>query len=184
MKYSSHPYARWFLSIISFLESSFFPFPPDPLYIAMALKDRSKIWSLSILCTFSSVVGGYLGYLIGYSFYEYWGEDIIVFYGLTESFDNLRQDFSKWGFWIIVLKGFTPIPYKLVTIVSGAANFNLVYFTIASIFARGFRFFYLGVLIWRFGSQIKKYIENNLALSVILTMLFLIGGFLLVKYFW
>ncbi|MCP4924147.1 MAG: DedA family protein [bacterium] len=184
MKYSSHPRARWVLSAVSFAESSFFPLPPDPLYMAMALKDRSSIWRLAFLCTLTSVVGGYVGYLIGYSLYETWGQGIIEFYGLKESFGKLREDFAEWGFWIIALKGLTPIPFKIVTIASGVAAFDLWTFTFASILARGFRFFYVGLLLWYFGPQMRDYIERNLTLVTTISLAVLIGGFIVIKYLW
>jgi len=184
MKYSSHPRALWVLSFVSFAESSFFPFPPDLLYMSMSLKNKCKIWSLAILCTVSSVAGGYLGYFIGYSLYESFGYFIVEFYGLKDSFQKLREDFLNWGFWIIALKGLTPIPFKIVTIASGFAGFDLLNFTFASFIARGFRFFYLALLFWYFGPQIKKYIERNLCFVVVLSLILLIGGFIVIKYFW
>lgn len=182
MDYASHPKAVWWLNFIAFIESSFFPFPPDPLYIAMILKRRDEVWRLAFMCTLSSVLGGILGYYIGYALYETLGEWIIQTYGLEASFTNFQKQFSTWGFWIIALKGLTPIPYKIVTISSGLAGFDFYQFILASIIARGFRFFSLGVLLWYYGPPIKDIIEKNLYIVTTVGLIALIAGFMLFKY--
>lgn len=182
MRFASHPQAVWVLNIISFVESSFFPIPPDPLYIAMILKNRPMAWRYAFMCTVSSVVGGLLGYWIGYSLYETVGKWVIDTYGLQESFINFQNQFAAWGFWIIALKGLTPIPYKIVTISCGLAGFDIKMFVIASLIARGFRFFTLAGLLWYFGEPIKDYIDKNLKLVLFSGLAALIGGFILFKY--
>ncbi|OJX08819.1 MAG: cytochrome B [Caedibacter sp. 38-128] len=184
MSFAGHRHALWVLTIVSFAESSFFPIPPDPLYMAMILGNREKAWSLAIICTLSSVIGGVLGYYIGYALFETFGMWIVEAYGLEERFVQLQHSFQKWGFWIVALKGLTPIPYKIVTITSGVAELNLSTFILASIVARGFRFFSLALLLWHFGPSIKNYIEKNLVLVTIGGMSVLILGFLVVKYLW
>jgi membrane protein YqaA with SNARE-associated domain len=183
MSLAGHKHAKLALAAVSFAESSFFPIPPDPLYLAMALKDRKNTWNLAILCTVTSVLGGYLGYAIGYGLYETIGKTIIQFYGAGESFHTVQDQFNKWGFWIVALKGLTPIPFKVVTIASGVAGLDLWTFTIASIVARGFRFFYVAILLWFFGPKIKTYIEENLTMVTIVGVTALIGGFFIIKYF-
>lgn len=134
------------------------------------------------MCTISSVLGGILGYYIGYGFYETIGEWIIKSYGLEEAFSNFQAQFAKWGFWIIALKGLTPIPYKIVTISSGLAGFNFYQFIIASVIARGFRFLMLGVLLWYYGPSIKDYIEKNLYIVTSIGLIGIVAGFIIFKY--
>ncbi|OJX13881.1 MAG: cytochrome B [Caedibacter sp. 37-49] len=184
MSFAGHRHALWTLMIVSFAESSFFPLPPDPLYMAMILGNREKAWSLATLCTLSSVIGGILGYYIGYALFETLGSWIVESYGLQESFIQLQQNFQKWGFWIVALKGLTPIPYKIVTITSGVAELNLSTFIIASVIARGFRFFSLALLLWHFGPSIKDYIEKNLVLVTVIGVSVLVLGFFVIKYVW
>ncbi|MGN6670848.1 MAG: YqaA family protein [Candidatus Nucleicultricaceae bacterium] len=182
LSYANKPHAIWVLGIISFAESSFFPLPPDPLLIAMIVANRQNAWRIAALCTVSSVVGGIVGYYIGAGLYETIGAWIVSSYGLEESFRNLQQDFLEWGFWIVALKGLTPIPYKIVTIASGVAGLNMTTFIIASIIARGFRFFMLAGLLWYYGPSIKNYIDRNLTLVTVGGLLTLIVGFVIVKY--
>ncbi len=177
LSFANHPYAIWILAAVSFAESSFFPIPPDPLYIAMLLARRDRTWRLAVICTISSVVGGWLGYAIGYGLYETIGEFILQTYGLQATFDKFQASFNEWGFWIVALKGLTPIPYKVVTIACGVTGLDLTSFTIASIIARGFRFFLLAALFWYFGPPIKGYIEKNLALVTFVALGTLLGGF-------
>lgn len=177
LSFANHPYAIWILGAVSFAESSFFPIPPDPLYIAMLLARREKTWQLAAICTVSSVVGGWLGYGIGYSLYETLGEFILQSYGLQGAFDRFQDSFNEWGFWIVALKGLTPIPYKVVTIACGVTGLDFSTFTIASIIARGFRFFTLALLFWYCGPSIKEYIDRNLTFVTLASLGALLGGF-------
>ena len=180
MGFADHPYAIWILGLVSFAESSFFPIPPDPLYVAMLLSKREKSWHLAWVCTITSVTGGWLGYAIGYGLYETIGEMILRAYGLQSSFEHFQDSFNQWGFWIVALKGLTPIPYKVVTISCGVTGLDFTTFTIASFIARGFRFFSLAILFWYFGPPIKEYIDRNLAFVTIAALLIIILGFGLV----
>lgn len=175
--FANHRYAIWILAAVAFAESSFFPIPPDPLYIAMLLARREKIWQLAVICTISSVVGGWLGYAIGYGLYETIGEFILQTYGLQAAFDKFQDSFNEWGFWIVALKGLTPIPYKVVTIACGVTGLDFTSFTIASFIARGFRFFLLAILFWYYGPPIKDYIEKNLTFVTLASVGTLLGGF-------
>lgn len=177
LSFANHPYAIWILGAVSFAESSFFPIPPDPLYIAMLLSRRDQTWKLATLCTITSVVGGWLGYAIGYGLYETLGEFILQTYGLQGAFDKFQHSFNEWGFWIVALKGLTPIPYKVVTIACGVTGLDFTTFTFASLIARGFRFFTLALLFWYFGPPIKAYIEKNLAFVTFASLSALVGGF-------
>lgn len=175
--FANHPYAVWILAAVSFAESSFFPIPPDPLYVAMLLARREKTWTFAVICTASSVVGGWLGYAIGYGLYETLGDFILQAYGLQAAFERFQDSFNEWGFWIVALKGLTPIPYKVVTIACGVTGLDIYTFTFASLIARGFRFFTLAILFWYFGPPIKDFIENNLKLVTVASLCALLGGF-------
>ena len=177
IRYSTHPYATWILGTVSFIESSFFPLPPDPLYMAMLMENRHRVWRLAFLCTATSVAGGILGYYIGRVFFDTLGESIIHTYHLEQSFENMKTGFHRWGFWLIALKGLTPVPYKIVTITSGVVNLNLGTFILASIIARGFRFYLLAALFWFYGPEIKNFIEKNLALVSGLALGALVVGY-------
>ncbi|MBP6951727.1 MAG: DedA family protein [Alphaproteobacteria bacterium] len=177
LSFANHPYAIWILGAVSFAESSFFPIPPDPLYIAMLLSRKNQTWTLAWVCTITSVVGGWLGYAIGYGLYETLGEFILQTYGLQAAFDKFQDSFNEWGFWIVALKGLTPIPFKVVTIACGVTGLDFTSFTIASFIARGFRFFTLALLFWYFGPSIKGYIEKNLTFVTLASFAALLGGF-------
>jgi len=175
------PKATWTLVLISFAESSFFPLPPDLMLVPMILADRAKAWWLAFICTISSVLGGLAGYAIGYFLFESMGEWIIQTYHLENAFAVFQADFQAWGFWIIALKGLTPIPFKLVTIASGVAGLNLTQFVFASIIARSFRFFLLAALLWFFGEWARTFIERYLPWVLGGLLVSLIAGFVLVK---
>jgi membrane protein YqaA with SNARE-associated domain len=177
LSFANHPYALWILGTVSFVESSFFPIPPDPLLIAMLLSRRNQTWKLAWICTITSVVGGWLGYAIGYGLYETVGEWILHAYGLQATFEKFQESFNQWGFWIVALKGLTPIPYKVVTIACGVTGLDFTTFTAASLIARGFRFFSLALLFWYFGPPIKEYIEKNLGFVTLASVTALLGGF-------
>lgn len=182
MGFASHPHALMWLNFIAFIESSVFPFPPDPLFIAMILKQRERAWWIAAQCTISSVLGGAVGYLIGYALYESMGLWIIDTYGLETSFANFQAQFDKWGFWIIALKALTPIPYKIVTIASGLAGFDFWTFMLASFIARGSRFAMLAGLLSYYGEEVKEYIDKNLHFVTFAGLIALAGGFILFKY--
>ena len=182
MSYAGTRRAKMMLSFIAFAESSFFPIPPDPLYIAMAIADYKESWKLAGICTISSVIGGILGYYIGFALYESLGEFILSAYGLEEAFVKFQTSFNKWGFWIVSLKGLTPIPYKVVTIFSGVAKLDLSTFFMASLIARGIRFYAIATIIRYCGPQVRAMIERNLALLTILLFVGILAGFLLLKF--
>ena len=182
IKYADSSYALWILCAISFAESSFFPLPPDLLLIPMLIANPNKAWFLGTICTITSVVGGFLGYAIGFYLYMSIGEWIIKTYNLQEAFMRFNQGFNNWGFWIIALKGLTPVPYKLVTIASGLAKFDLMQFSLASLIARGSRFFMLCGLLKYFGPTAKKWIEEYLGVFLLLTLATIVLGFVIFKY--
>ncbi|MBA4119080.1 MAG: cytochrome b [Candidatus Puniceispirillum sp.] len=182
LQFAGRPSAPWVLAAVSFAESSFFPLPPDPLFIAMLVANKKSYLRLATLCTATSVVGGFLGYYIGYALYETFGEWIVQTYGMDAAFEKLRGDFNQWGFWIIALKGLTPIPYKIVTIASGVSKLDMLTFVSASCIARGFRFFTLGALLYHFGEDIRTQLDKNLGLITGVMFGALIFGFVIIKY--
>lgn len=174
--------ALWALAAISFVESSVFPIPPDLLLIPMVLATPRRAFLLATVCTVASVAGGYLGYAIGYFAFEAIGQPILEFYHAMDKYDALKASFDQWGAWIIILKGMTPIPYKLLTIASGALKFDLVTFTFASLVCRSLRFFLVAALLWRFGEPIRLFIEERLMLVTSLFAAALVGGFLAIRF--
>ena len=154
-------YATLVLSLITFANSSFFPIPPEPLYMAMCFRNRENVWRLAMLATIMSALGGYLGYFIGAWAYDSVGCYLIKLYGTPESFEAFRTSLREWGFWIVIAKGVTPIPYKIVAIGAGLAGLNLWKFTIASIIGRAIHFFYVAFAIWYFGDEIKDQLDRN-----------------------
>ena len=170
------------MGLVAFAESSFFPIPPDVMLVPMVLANREKAFRIALVCTVCSVVGGLLGYAIGYYFFETAGAWVVKTYGLQAGLDKFRDQYAHWGIWVILIKGLTPIPYKLVTIASGAAHFDLFTFVWASIVTRGARFFIVSALLWKYGEPIRAFIEKRLTLVTWLFLIALIGGFVVVKY--
>ncbi|HEX5319053.1 MAG TPA: YqaA family protein [Stellaceae bacterium] len=176
------PNALWALLAISFAESSFFPLPPDIILIPMMLAKPRAAWRLAALCMVASVLGGMVGYAIGYFLFDAIGRPILEFYQAMGRYDALKEAFDRWGVWIIILKGMTPIPYKLVTIASGVAHFDLIAFIGASIVSRSLRFFLLALILWQFGPAARDFIERRLSLVTTLFAVGLVGGFLVLRY--
>jgi membrane protein YqaA with SNARE-associated domain len=182
IRLAGHPRAIPILGVISFLESSIFPIPPDVMLVPMVLANRDKAFRIALVCTVCSVLGGLLGYTIGYYFFETIGEWVVKTYGLQSGLATFRAGFAEYGIWIILIKGLTPIPYKLVTIASGAAHFDLFTFVWASIVTRGVRFFLVAALLWKFGEPIRTFIEKRLTLVTWLFLIALVGGFVVFRY--
>jgi membrane protein YqaA with SNARE-associated domain len=179
---AAHRHAMAAMALISFAESSFLPLPPDFLLVPMILARPSRAWLIAAICTITSVVGGYVGYAIGYFLFDAVGVPILEFYHAMDKYQAFKSAFAEWGAWIIVIKGLTPIPFKLVTIASGAAQFDLVTFTLASLVSRSLRFFLLAALLWRFGEPIRDFIERRLMLVTSLAAATLVGGFVVLRY--
>jgi membrane protein YqaA with SNARE-associated domain len=139
MRQASGAQAPRALAVVSFTESSFFPIPPDVLLVPMVLAQRHRAWAFAALCTIASVLGGLAGYAIGFFLFETIGARVIAFYGLERGFEAFRTAYGEWGLWIILIKGLTPVPFKIVTIASGAAQFDLTVFVLASLVTRGAR---------------------------------------------
>jgi membrane protein YqaA with SNARE-associated domain len=181
MAQAATPYALWMLALIAFVESSVFPIPPDVLLIPMVLAMRDRAWLIAGVCTIASVAGGFLGYAIGALLFEALGQPILAFYGYLDQFAEFRMRYNAWGAWIVFFAGLTPFPYKVITIASGVTGLDLVTFGIASVLARGLRFFMVAALLWYVGPPMKRFIEANLGWLTIAFFLLLFGGFVAVK---
>ena len=176
---AARPSAPYALALVSFSESSFFPVPPDVMLIPMALARPQKAWLYAGICTITSVLGGVVGYLIGAVLYDSVGQWVIHFYGYGDKVEAFRAGYAEYGAWIILLKGLTPIPYKLVTITSGFAGYNIWLFVLCSIVARGGRFFIVAVLLNRYGDLIRSELEKRLGLWVAIGAVVLVLGFVI-----
>ncbi len=182
MSLAGHRHAMRVLALVSFAESSIFPIPPDAMLIPMVLAHRDRAWVMAGVCTIASVVGGVAGYAIGYFLFEAVGRPILDFYGYQEEFRHFTDAYNEWGLWIILIKGLTPIPFKLVTIASGVAHFDPLVFILASVATRGARFFLVAALLRRYGPPIRTFVERNLTAVATTALLLIVGGFLAVKY--
>ena len=173
------PSALWIMGAVSFAESSFFPIPPDVMLVPMSLARPQRAWLYAVVCTMTSVAGGILGYAIGAGLYDSVGLWLMHLYGLTDKVEAFRASYAEWGAWIIIGKGLTPIPYKLVTITSGFAGYNLWLFILCSLIARGGRFFIVAVLLNRYGDVIRAEIERRLGFLVAVGATVLVLGFVI-----
>ncbi len=182
MDLAGHRHALWVLAAVAFIESSVFPVPPDVLIIPMVLAARGQAWRIAAVATVASVVGGGLGYLIGAALFETLGRPLLEFYGQMASFDEFRRIYDEWGAWIVAGAGFTPFPYKVVTIASGVADLDPVTFMAASAVSRGARFFLVAALLWKFGPPIRFFIEKYLPYLAAAFFILLIGGFVALRY--
>src|SRR6187455_2442916 len=173
---AGRPYATWLMGAISFLESSVFPIPPDTMLIPMSLARPDRAWFYAHVCTVTSVAGGVLGYAVGALLYDSVGHWLIQLYGYGDKVEAFRAAYAEWGAWIILLKGLTPIPYKIVTITSGFASYNLGLFILFSVITRGARFFVLAFLLHRYGESARHIIEKRLGLWVLLGAIVIVIG--------
>lgn len=179
---SASRHAPWWLAAISFAEASFFPIPPDVLLIPMVLARRERAWSLALVCTIASVAGGALGYFIGYALFEVLATPLLHAYHYEAAFARFKDSYAEYGLWVILLKGVTPIPYKIVTIASGAASFNFWVFMAASVATRGARFFLVSALLYFFGPPVRAFIEKRLGLVLLGVLAGIIFGFVVLRF--
>jgi len=173
------PYSLWIMGAVSFAESSFFPVPPDVMLVPMSLARPQRAWLYAVVCTVTSVLGGVAGYAIGAILFDSIGQWLIHLYGYGDRVEQFRTAYAQYGAWIILLKGLTPIPYKIVTITSGFAGYNLLLFVLFSIIARGGRFFIVAILMNRYGEWIRVRIEKHLGLWVAAGVGVLLLGFVI-----
>jgi len=176
------PYGTWALFILSFCESSFFPIPPDVLLIALAVARPKKALKYALVCSLGSLLGGCLGYFIGWQFMASVGDGIIRLYGLVDKYAYIQNLYEQYDAWAVGIAGFTPIPYKVFTITAGAFRINFLVFLVASAVSRSTRFFVVGGLIYLFGARIQSFIDKYFNLLAIVFVILLILGFVLIKY--
>ena len=174
--------ALWFLSFISFIESSFFPIPPDIILIPMIIAKRAKAFIYAAICTISSVLGGLFGYLIGFALFNSIGIFLVNLYGMNEYIENLKAYYDDYGMWFVLVAGFTPVPFKVITIGSGLFQLNLLIFIICSFIARGLRFYIIAGLLYLYGETIKNFIEKYFNYLTILFFILLLSGVLVLNY--
>jgi len=179
---ANSPYALWALAFVAFLESSVFPIPPDIIMIPMILARPNRAFLIAGVALAASVIGALLGYYIGASLFEVAGKPMLEFYGKTDAAEQFNQRFQDWGAWAVLIAGVTPFPFKVITIMSGWTGLNLGVFIVSSIIARGLRFYIVAVLLWKFGTPIRDFIERRLGLMFTLCVVLILGGFYLVKY--
>ncbi|GAB6051812.1 YqaA family protein [Magnetospira thiophila] len=182
MGLAAHKHALLALALISFVESSVFPIPPDILLIPMVLAARERAWRYALVCTIASVIGGMFGYGIGFFLFEQVGRPVLELYGYADKFAIFQAKYNEWGAWAVFIAGVTPFPYKVITILSGVTQLDPTIFSVASVAARGLRFFVVAALLWQFGPPVRDFIERRLGLVFAIFVIGLVGGFVVAKY--
>ena len=183
LKKAEHKYSTWILSLVSFSESSFFPIPPDVLLIPMIIAKRTKAWTYALICTLSSVLGGVVGYAIGFFLFNSIGILIVEFYHLSNSFNTFENYYKEYGILIVLGAGFTPFPFKFITIASGVFSLNIFLFILTALIARGLRFYLIASLLFIFGEKIKILIDKYFNILAVCFFILLLGSFMLIKLF-
>ena len=178
---SQHPKAIWFLSFVSFIESSFFPIPPDILLIPMIITNRAKAYLYAFVCTISSVAGGIVGYCIGFYLFSSIGTSIIEYYGLVDQLALFKFYYLKYGIWIVLGAGFTPFPFKFITIASGVFGLNIFLFITVAFFSRSLRFYLIAILLKIFGKIIENLINKYFNVLASIFFILLIGSIMVLK---
>lgn len=182
MGLAGHRHALWYLAALTCAESVFFPIPPDVIIIPMVLAARRHAWRIAGVATAASVVGGLMGYGVGYFLFEELGKPIVEFYGYVEKYQVFQGWYREYGAWIVAAGGFTPIPYKVVAIATGVVQLDPLTFAVVSVLSRGARFFIIAALLWRFGPPIRDFVEARLALLATLFFIMLFLGFVVLSY--
>ena len=182
LRWADSPHGTWALFLLAFCEASFFPIPPDVLLIALAVGRPVNSYRYALVCTAGSVLGGMVGYFIGWQFMAAVGQPIIGFYGLTDRVADIRHLYQRYDAWAIAVAGFTPIPYKVFTISAGAFAINFAVFLTASALSRAARFLLVGALIYFFGPSIRSFIDRYFNLLAVTFTVLLIAGFILIRY--
>ncbi|GJD51468.1 hypothetical protein OPKNFCMD_4222 [Methylobacterium crusticola] len=179
---AARPSAPWALGLVSFAESSFFPIPPDVMLVPMVVSRPDRAWTYALIATLASVAGGLAGYAIGALLYDSLGAWLFHLYGLDKGAEAFREAYAQHGHWVILLKGLTPIPYKLVTITSGFARYDLFWFLVLSLITRGLRFFILAGLVGRYGGSIRTVLDRHLNAVAAVFMAVCVLGFVGFRY--
>ena len=180
LRLAETPHAMWALAVVAFVESSVFPIPPDVLMIPMILARPARAWAIAGVALIASVLGGLAGYAIGAG--EAVGRPVLEFYGKNVYFEAFSDRYNAWGAWAVLIAGVTPFPYKVITILSGATGLNLAVFMIASVLARGLRFYVVAALLWRFGPPVRALVEERLGMIFGVFVAVLFGGFYAVRF--
>ena len=178
MALAGHPQAIFLLGAVSFIEASFFPIPPDVMLIPMVLMNPSRAWLFALVATAFSVLGGIFGYIIGTFSYEHIAEPLLYLLGKEAQMIDFSNKYNEIGFWAVITAGISPIPYKVVTIMSGATNLNFAVFLGASMASRGVRFFLVAGLLHFYGHEIRDFIERYLNWVFMLFVILLVVGFI------
>ena len=182
MRLAGHRHALAMLGLVSFVESSVFPIPPDVLLVPMVLADRLRAWRIALVCTAASVAGGLAGYAIGALLFETVGRPLIAFYGYADAFASFQSWYNEWGLWIVFTAGLTPLPYKVFTIASGVTGLSLVPFAVGSLASRGLRFYLEAALLRHYGPPIRAFIEGHLGKVTAAFVVLLVGGFAVARW--
>lgn len=162
IKWSRHRHAPRYLALLSFTEASFFPIPPDVMLAPMVLASRERAWYLAGVTTIASILGGLLGYVIGWVLFDQIGQPIVELYHAEDKFEMIKDWFDRYGVWVVFVAGFSPIPYKLFTVTSGLMAMSLAPFILASAVGRGARFFLVAGLIHWGGEPFAAFIEKRI----------------------
>lgn len=182
MSLAESRHALWALAIVAFVESSFFPIPPDVLMIPMILARPDRAFRIAFIATVASVLGGCLGYYIGYGMMDVVGQPLLAFYGKEAAFADLSLRFNEWGGWAVLMAGVTPFPFKVITIFSGATHLSLTLFITVAIIARALRFFLVAALLWKFGPPVRDFIEKRLGIVFTVFVVLLLGSFYALRF--
>lgn len=182
LAWAAMPQAPRFLALISFVESSIFPIPPDVMLVPMILANRTRAWAYAAITTVASVLGGLTGYAIGAFFFVQIGAPLLAAMGKADAIAAFNAQFNTYGVWVVLIAGLTPFPFKVITIMSGWTGLSLPIFILSAVIARGLRFYMVAALLWRFGPAIRDFIERRLGLVFALGLIVLIGGFYAVRF--
>jgi membrane protein YqaA with SNARE-associated domain len=182
VSYASHPNAVWLLFAVTFVESSVSPIPPIPLLIPMCIARPDRAWFYALICSAGAVTGGFAGYAIGSLLYDTVGQWIIAFYGLKDKAAHLVQTSQDVWFWVLLTKGLTPIPFKIVTIMSGFLHFDLLKFTIGMIVSRVTFFMMIAVALYYYGDNVRLFIEKHLPMAALALLVIIVGGFFVLPF--
>lgn len=174
------PYALWALAAVAFIESSFFPIPPEVIMIPMIIAAPRRAFLIAFVAMIASVLGGLFGYYIGAFLFETVGQPIFDFYGKSDAVEAFSEKFNTYGAWAVLVAGVTPFPFKVITIMSGVTGLSLPVFIVSAIIARTLRYFIIAALLWKFGEPIRDFIERRLGLMFIVFCVLLFGGFALI----
>ncbi|RME68006.1 MAG: DedA family protein [Alphaproteobacteria bacterium] len=179
---AGHPQAERWLALVSCLESSVFPIPPDVMLMPMCLARPKRAWRYAFICTGASLAGALIGYMIGLFLFEAIGQPVLQFYGYEQAFASFQSRFNDYGVLAVLVFGLTPLPFKVITLASGVAALPLLPFLLASLVARALRFYAVAALLWRYGAPMKLFIERYFNMLATLFTLLLVGGFLVLKF--